>query len=75
MKNKAPIYKDFIEEDPTCPGVLTFAGKGMAILDIAEGFLNIRKQIESFVGLGLTDFASKQAGLQAGASYAKKTPR
>jgi signal transduction histidine kinase len=72
MKNAGPTYKDFIIEDPDHPGVLYFGGARMALLDIEEGFWNLRKHVETLVGSQLTDFTMKQAGIYGGASFAKK---
>lgn len=72
MNKRNPTYKDYLEEDPKRPGLLTFGGKRMAILDIEGGFWTLRKQLESLVGLGLTNFTIQQAGVQAGISFAQK---
>ena len=51
-------------------GVLRFGGARMALLDIRAGFWGLRRQMEALVGRQLTDNALRQAGANAGVSFA-----
>jgi two-component system nitrate/nitrite sensor histidine kinase NarX len=53
------------------PGVLSFGGARMALLDIEAGFWGLRRQLEALVGGRLADAVLQQAGVNGGASFAR----
>jgi PAS domain S-box-containing protein len=67
----SPTYRDSLSEDKNHPGVLSFGGVRMALLDIEAGFWGLRRQMEALVGRRLTDAVLQQAGVNGGASFAR----
>ncbi|MBN1317971.1 MAG: GAF domain-containing protein [Anaerolineales bacterium] len=53
------------------PGLLTFGGARMALLEVQSGFWSIRRQMEALVGARLTNSVLIQAGVNGGASFAE----
>ncbi|MGD8819672.1 MAG: PAS domain-containing protein [Anaerolineae bacterium] len=53
------------------PGVLSFGGARMTLLDVEAGFWALRRQMETLVGPRLADDVLQQAGANGGASFAR----
>lgn len=53
------------------PGVLSFGGARMALLDIEVGFWGLRRQLEVLAGRRLADSVLHQAGANSGASFVR----
>jgi signal transduction histidine kinase len=70
MKKQEPSYKAYLD-DQDQPGILRFGGPRMVMLDVEAGFWNLRKQIETLVGVQLAHSTLKQAGINGGASFAR----
>lgn len=62
------ILQDLLTEEA---GILRLGGSRMALLDIEAGFWGLRRQMEALVGRQLTDNMLQQAGVNAGASFAR----
>lgn len=62
-------YRAYLSEER--PGILTFGGARMALLDIEAGFWGLRRQLEALAGPKLTDAVLQQAGVNGGASFAR----
>lgn len=69
MPTKLSTTSDYLRQER--PGVLSFGGARMALLDIESGFWGLRHQMEALVGSRLTDLALQQAGAVGGASFAR----
>ena len=62
-------YQFYLQEEQ--PGLLTFGGARMVLLDLQAGYWGLRRQIEALVGEKLTDSVFQQAGANGGASFAR----
>jgi PAS domain S-box-containing protein len=68
MTSQSSLTDQYLET--RSPGILTFGGARMAILDVVAGFWALRRQIEALVGQHLAESVLQQSGANGGASFA-----